>query len=268
MTDAFLLAGRFGAAVRLSPKALRLYAGQGLLSPAHIDPATGYRYYTMSQMPRARLIARLRQLGLPLARIAEVIDLAPDARLAELRSWLTSEARRLAGQTELLVVLASQSAGSARPGLADMRLRAVAASKVVYRQRSLTVAELDGFQAQADADLRAHLRDSGLAAGAALRLTFHEMVGRDSEGLVEAAIAYEGSLEPKGDLRLRWSAEHREACLPAPDAYADFPLVLCVYDALESALAACADLIVIGSPCEVYPGSDGARFDIAYSVKS
>jgi DNA-binding transcriptional MerR regulator len=36
-----LLAGEFGAAARLSPKALRLYAEQGLLPPAEIDPATG-----------------------------------------------------------------------------------------------------------------------------------------------------------------------------------------------------------------------------------
>ncbi|MGH3410311.1 MAG: hypothetical protein ACRDRJ_48615 [Streptosporangiaceae bacterium] len=38
-----LLAGEFGTAARLSPKALRLYAEQGLLVPADIDPATELR---------------------------------------------------------------------------------------------------------------------------------------------------------------------------------------------------------------------------------
>src|SRR5262245_46500486 len=37
----FLLAGEFGAAARLSAKALRLYAEQGLLLPARVDPVTG-----------------------------------------------------------------------------------------------------------------------------------------------------------------------------------------------------------------------------------
>jgi hypothetical protein len=35
-----MLPGEFGAATRLSSKALRLYAEQGLLVPAGIDPAT------------------------------------------------------------------------------------------------------------------------------------------------------------------------------------------------------------------------------------
>lgn len=46
VTDAkLLLPGEFGAAARLSPKALRLYAEQGLLVPACTDPGTGYRRY-------------------------------------------------------------------------------------------------------------------------------------------------------------------------------------------------------------------------------
>ena len=63
MTNTHLLAGRFGALTQLSPKALRLYADQGLLVPDRIDPATGYRYYAISQAATARLIARLRRLA-------------------------------------------------------------------------------------------------------------------------------------------------------------------------------------------------------------
>lgn len=265
MTDTHLLAGRFGAAVRLSPKALRLYAEQGLLAPAYVDPATGYRYYASSQIPRARLIARLRQLGLPLARVAEFIDLAPDARLAELRAWLRSEAERLADRTELVEALARQAKDT--PELtAKIRLRGVAASKIVYRQEAVTLAGLDDFLNRAEADIRAHLRDSGVGIATSLRLYFHEEVGRGGEGLVEAAIAYQGSLEPKGDLRLRYAAAYREAYLPVPAAETEFPLVLRIYDALEAWLAGAAGLAVLGSPCEVYPGSAGTRFDVAYPV--
>jgi DNA-binding transcriptional MerR regulator len=38
-----MLPGEFGAATRLSPKALRLYAELGLLVPAGTDPGTGDR---------------------------------------------------------------------------------------------------------------------------------------------------------------------------------------------------------------------------------
>jgi len=54
MRTEYLLAGQFGAAARLSPKALRLYAEQGLLVPATLDSGTGYRYYARDQLPRAR----------------------------------------------------------------------------------------------------------------------------------------------------------------------------------------------------------------------
>jgi hypothetical protein len=50
----YLRAGEFGAAARLSPKALRLYAEQGLLVPISVDPATGYRCYDPDKLPRAR----------------------------------------------------------------------------------------------------------------------------------------------------------------------------------------------------------------------
>ena len=62
--------GRMARESGLSVSALRFYDGAGVLAPASVDPGSGYRYYTPDQLPRARLIARLRQLGLPLARIA------------------------------------------------------------------------------------------------------------------------------------------------------------------------------------------------------
>lgn len=71
-----LTIGAFAKASRLSPKALRLYDELGLLAPARVDPDSGYRYYVPEQLERARLVAWLRRLGMPLARIREVCDLA------------------------------------------------------------------------------------------------------------------------------------------------------------------------------------------------
>lgn len=71
--DALLTIGAFAARARLSAKALRLYDRLGLLAPAHVDEATGYRYYRAGQAERARLVALLRRLDMPLARIAEVV---------------------------------------------------------------------------------------------------------------------------------------------------------------------------------------------------
>jgi PPM family protein phosphatase len=74
-----LTIGAFSRASRLSPKALRLYDSLGLLTPAHVDEFSGYRFYRPDQLEQARLVAWLRRLGMPLARIGVVCDLARDA---------------------------------------------------------------------------------------------------------------------------------------------------------------------------------------------
>src|SRR5215218_544427 len=82
-----LTIGAFARASRLSPKALRLYDELGLLSPARVDPVTGYRFYAPGQLEQARLVAWLRRLGMPLARIQRVCGLDPAAAAREVRSY-------------------------------------------------------------------------------------------------------------------------------------------------------------------------------------
>lgn len=266
MSESYLLAGRFGAATRLSPKALRLYAEQGLLVPAHTDPATGYRYYAPEQAARARLIARLRRLGLPVVRVAQLIELDATSRLAELRAWLDAQSERLAEQAELVDALARQAGGRDDELTSAIAIRDVPACKLIYCQRQLNIEALETFQASAEAEIRAYLRHCGMAGDGPMTVHFHETVSRDSDGLVDVAIAYEGSIEPIDDLRIRFQSARREVFLPVPAACENFPLILRVYDAIESWLDARSDINGIGSPYEIYPGSEGASFDVAYPI--
>jgi DNA-binding transcriptional MerR regulator len=71
----FVTIGEFARLSRLSPKALRLYDELGLLPPARVDPDSGYRLYRLEQLERARLVASLRQVGVPLAEIKAIVDL-------------------------------------------------------------------------------------------------------------------------------------------------------------------------------------------------
>lgn len=87
MTIAMLTIGEFSRRTRLSPKALRLYDELGLVVPARTDPTNGYRLYAEDQVERARLVALLRRVEMPLARIAAVIDLDPAAMSAAVDEW-------------------------------------------------------------------------------------------------------------------------------------------------------------------------------------
>ena len=75
--------GTFARMAQLSTKALRHYDALGLLRPAAVDSDSGYRYYRPAQVERARLIAWLRQLGLPLTRIGEAFAFLTDALRSE-----------------------------------------------------------------------------------------------------------------------------------------------------------------------------------------
>jgi DNA-binding transcriptional MerR regulator len=73
--------GRFATMTHLSVKTLRHYHQVGLLEPAEIDSNTGYRYYTLEQLPTAQLIRRLRDLRMPVADVREVLVAdSPSAR--------------------------------------------------------------------------------------------------------------------------------------------------------------------------------------------
>lgn len=66
--------GRFSAATRLSVRMLRHYDEAGLLRPAWVDPSSGYRYYSHEQARTAEIIRLLRQLGMPLDEIREILE--------------------------------------------------------------------------------------------------------------------------------------------------------------------------------------------------
>ena len=69
-----LTIGDFARAAGLTPKALRLYDDLGLLRPTEVDERSGYRRYAPAQLEHARLVATLRLVGMPLARIQQVLD--------------------------------------------------------------------------------------------------------------------------------------------------------------------------------------------------
>lgn len=92
-TDGLMTIGDFAREAGLTPKALRLYDDLGLVRPAEVDVFSGYRRYVPAQLERARMVARLRLLGMPLGRIKHVLDLSPARAAQEVEAyWLQVEA--------------------------------------------------------------------------------------------------------------------------------------------------------------------------------
>ncbi|GCE08136.1 MerR family transcriptional regulator [Dictyobacter aurantiacus] len=79
--------GDFSKIARVSGRLLRYYDEIGLLSPQAIDPETGYRYYSARQLPRLNRILVLKELGLSLEHIAQLLD--QETSVDEMRGMLT-----------------------------------------------------------------------------------------------------------------------------------------------------------------------------------
>lgn len=93
-----LTIGEFARVGHVSSHLLRHYDRLGLLKPAHIDPQTSYRYYTLDQLPRLNRIIGLKHFGLSLKDVARVLD--SDAAEAELHAMLRSHEQTLQRQID------------------------------------------------------------------------------------------------------------------------------------------------------------------------
>lgn len=103
--------GDFSRLSRVSVKALRYYDEIGLLKPVEVDRFTGYRYYSADQLPRLNRIVVLKDLGLSLVEVSQLLDdsLTADqiaamlrVRQAEVEQRLQEGRKQLAGLEEWL----------------------------------------------------------------------------------------------------------------------------------------------------------------------
>ncbi len=77
-------------------KTLRYYDQIGLFEPSAVDRFTGYRYYTLDQIPRLNRILALRDLGFTLEQIGQMLD--DDLSAEQMRGMLRMKQAELEQQ--------------------------------------------------------------------------------------------------------------------------------------------------------------------------
>lgn len=263
--------GTFARETRLTPRALRLYAALGLLTPAFTDPESGYRYYAPGQVAQAHLIALLRQLDMPLTRVAEVLELQGQAAANEVGAYWREVERDADTKRRLVHYLETFLSGKGE-GMYDIQLREVPQQKVVTLTRALLVGNLPGFIDSAHRDLYGVLAQAGLQAGPTSFVIYHGRVDEDNDGPVEVCVPFEGVLEPRGEMRIRLESAHHEVFTTITRAQCEFPGILQAYDAVFVHTRQ-QGLKRTGSPSEVYftsesgVGDDAPFCDIAFPVE-
>lgn len=143
---------------QVSIKTLRFYDRIGLLKPARVDPATGYRYYLAEQLLRLNRILTFKDLGFTLEQITNLLDeqVSPEQirgmfrlKQAEIQTLIESEQARL---LRIEGRLRQIEAGEVH----DVVLKPVAAQKVVSIRQSMAPAGVPLLLAELHHYLRYH----------------------------------------------------------------------------------------------------------------
>ncbi|MER6913160.1 MerR family transcriptional regulator [Streptomyces sp. NPDC000594] len=178
--------GAFATRSRLSAKALRLYDRLGLLVPERVDRSTGYRWYGAGQVDRARLVALLRRLDMPLARIAELVEL-PDEPAAEALAGFWSEAEeRFAAQRAVAVFLQNRLSGKGQD-MFQVDVMETEEHVVLTERRRLLADELPRWIPAACERLRAAAEQCGGVPGLPF-VVYHAEVSEESDGPAEVCM--------------------------------------------------------------------------------
>ncbi|MER6327783.1 MerR family transcriptional regulator [Streptomyces sp. NPDC001034] len=282
MHEDLLTIGAFAARARLSAKALRLYDRLGLLAPAYVDASSGYRYYRAGQVERARLVALLRQLDMPLSRIAEVVG-AGGAEAAGLLAayWADVEAR-VAGQRTLAEYLRGRLSGRSDEMYGKFAVETVdvPAQVVITESRHTLADELPTWIGASLGRLEAAARECGGVAGAPF-VVYHAEVSMESDGPAEACVpvadeaAARAWVERHGrtrEIRVRVEPAARLAYTRITRAQVAHPQILAAFEAVEEWVAR-EGLETAASCREVYfadwaaAGAGDPVCDVAFPVR-
>lgn len=212
--------GEFARLSRLSAKALRLYDELGLLPPAQVDPDSGYRWYAAGQLDNARLVASLRQIGVPLAQIQLILSLEPEAAAAQVGAYWSGAEADHAARRDLAGYLVDRLAGK-RNVMYEVKVRDIPARSLLCLLRhASTQQEVWDLGKEVIGMLKAQPvpvpRVEGVA-GAAFLIYYGE-VNQDSDGPVEFCWPVPQDLTGQlaasfPGLTLRTEPAHQEACI-------------------------------------------------------
>lgn len=143
-TETLMSIGEFSARTRLSVRMLRHYDERGVLTPATVDPRTGYRAYRPDQVADALHVRRLRDVGFSVSAIVAVRASFGTPAYAEAldaqREALEEEAAAARGRLALIDQLIARE-GVPMPGITVTRTTVPARTVVTLRGTVPTYAD-------------------------------------------------------------------------------------------------------------------------------
>ena len=186
--------GEFSRMTYLTVKALRHYHDVGLLEPADIDPANGYRLYSTDQVGTALMISRFRDLDMPLDEVRAVFDADDvDERNEIILRHLAHMEERFDRTRETVASLRALLESPARP--IDVQFRSVPASRWIAIAEVILGADCEAWLNDAYAELHGAIASDERPTGPDGALYYDEFFTA-AEGEVVAYVPV-GSARPR-----------------------------------------------------------------------
>jgi DNA-binding transcriptional MerR regulator len=194
--------GDFSKMTYLSVKALRRYHDMGLLVPAAVDPATGYRYYEAAQVPAGQVIRRFRDLGMPLEQIKEILD-APDTGVRN--ELIVAHLRRMEEaleQTQRTVASLRSLLEQARPGPTAVEYRTAPDIWVLAITEPVAMADIEDWWEAVFDELHRIIRSAPSDRRGPNGALYPSEFFQDGQGEVTAFLPVASQSRPSGRAQL------------------------------------------------------------------
>jgi DNA-binding transcriptional MerR regulator len=220
--------GEFARLSHVSVVTLRHYDAIGLLTPAVVDTASGYRYYAAAQLPRLHRILALKDLGFSLEQIARILE--ADLPLDQLRELFAAKQAEVARQVALEQERLSRIA--ARLRLIELE-GCLPADEVILKRlpsmlvaaRRTTIPRNDEAPAYLDAAFKealAHIRRRGAKEIGPPLAIWHQAAAIHAQEVADAAVSIDRPVPENGRVSVTMLPPIQVASVVHQGAFTDF----------------------------------------------
>ncbi len=195
----------FGKLTGLTPRALRIYAREGLLQPEVINTKTGYRHYSQAQAQVAERIRLLRSINMPLEDIRTMLTQQDTKTSKQLLLEHQQRIEDLIGTYQkALQALKNLSARDIHAY--PIAIKNVPAQPVIYIRQQTSLVQIEIMRARAFGELYGFLKQERIVAtGAGFSANAksgnfepHEEINLDNDWLIDICVPIAEVIERPG----------------------------------------------------------------------
>ena len=217
---------------------------------------------------REEAVSALRQLEMPLARIAELLELPEVERARAVEEYWRGVEDEVGVKRQLRAGVLRRLRNEVEI-MHEVKTRTVPERKLLSIEERTLADELPNVITRSMDALITHANQAGVEQAGPMLVIFHGIVSLDADGPVEVCMPVAGPVEPFDNARVRLEPAYEEAYARITVSEVEYPRILRAYESVETWLEQ-SGKTCIAPPREVYftawdgLGPDDEACDVAF----